>query len=118
MSKGSPIVALRVPQEMLDILKVELVSVNQNKVGLKYDLSLFILTAVAEKLCHLERGRKKGRSAPEKRDAPSDLGVFSEAPARSLLRLLRERARIRHEENERARKYKLGPTQFPLEPKE
>jgi len=93
MSKGSPIVSLRVPQEMLDIVDNEIQIVNRSKVKQKFDRSLFILTAVCEKLAHLERGRRRSkRGQVDPKRCPSLLGIASAEPAASLLLLLRQRA--------------------------
>jgi len=97
MSKGSPIVVVRVPQDLLTVLDSEIEVVNRSKAALKYDRSLFILTAVCEKLAHLERGRERKRKGkPRNRYVANPLGVFSDRPARHLLLLLRERAALLH----------------------
>lgn len=98
MSIGNPVVTLRMPIEMLEILDGEIQLVNKSKGDALYDRSLFILTAIAEKLHHLERGRKRHKKTDKsKRDAPSLLGLASAEPARSLLMMCRARAKFNRE---------------------
>ena len=71
MSKGSPIVPVRVPPLFLHLLKQAVIKGNRKRRGAPYTLSSWILTACREKLDHLERSsKKKFVEAPAREAAP------------------------------------------------
>jgi len=57
-SKGSKIVPVRIPQEMLDEMQEMIASRNFNAPGEPWDVAKFIRKAVAEKIAHMKRSRK------------------------------------------------------------
>jgi hypothetical protein len=61
MSKGSPIVNLRIPSDRLSLLDAEIDKVNRTRRDAPYTRSSFILAAIDDKLKHLKRSRGKRR---------------------------------------------------------
>lgn len=61
MSKGSPIVQVRVPADLLEEINNSIASCNENRQGEPYTLSSWILTAVHERLNKLARSSKTKR---------------------------------------------------------
>lgn len=59
MSKGSPIVPVRIPIDLLEAIDREIGAVNVRRTKEPYYRSSFILDAVREKLDKYARGRKK-----------------------------------------------------------
>lgn len=72
MSKGSPIIAVRFAADELAKLIQELCRYNSNPINPQVTLSEYIRRAVAEKIDHASRSRKK--RARGKDLAPSGLG--------------------------------------------
>jgi len=62
MSKGTPIVTLRVSNELRNRINESIASANYYTKIEPYTLSSWILHAVKEKLDKIERGRKKGKN--------------------------------------------------------
>jgi hypothetical protein len=60
-SKGSPRVTIRIKPEMYDRIISEIEQVNLRTRSAPYDLSAFIIKALADKLAHLARSRKSGK---------------------------------------------------------
>jgi hypothetical protein len=61
MSKGSPIVHVRVDPALLHCLDSEIAKVNKRRSEAPYTRSSFILAALRDKLKHLFRSRKEGK---------------------------------------------------------
>jgi len=59
MSKGNPIVKLRVTQTTIDKIVEAIQSANFNRKLSPYDLSSWIRAAIDEKLQHLERAKRR-----------------------------------------------------------
>lgn len=66
MSKGRPIVQVRLSDLTIDRIMVAMAEANQRRRLEEYTLSAWIRQAVQEKLQHLERGKRGWR----KRDLP------------------------------------------------
>lgn len=61
MSKGNPIIKLRVTPELLDRIRKAIDQNNERRGDQPYDLSGWLRQAVEERLDKLERARKSGR---------------------------------------------------------
>lgn len=59
MSRGSKIVPVRIPDELLDEVEVAVSSQNYHTKGEPHTLSGWIRKCIAEKLAHLKRSNKK-----------------------------------------------------------
>lgn len=64
MSRGSPIVPVRISPELLSQLKSLLEERNQRSSGAEWSMSDYIRSALAEKVAHTMRSRK-GRKKPK-----------------------------------------------------
>ena len=62
MSKGSPIVPIRVPAELLVEVDRYVSESADSRKGEPWSRSSFIVTAIRDKLFHLERGRSRSRA--------------------------------------------------------
>ena len=66
MSKGSPVTPLRIPQDLLDLVRIQIDQSECYRRGEPWTLSSFIRAAILEKLAKMKRSRKprrkKGRS--------------------------------------------------------
>jgi hypothetical protein len=60
MSKGSPKIILRIPEELIDQIKDCVESANATRKDEPYDVSSWIRAAIAEKIAHTMRSRKQG----------------------------------------------------------
>lgn len=60
-SKGSPMVALRIPQELLTEIEATMKKRNVVAFGEPWSRTDFILVAIKEKLAHMARSRRPGR---------------------------------------------------------
>ncbi len=58
MSKGSPIVPIRFPAELLKAMDVTIHRQNRKRVGEPWTRSSWILHAICEKLDHIDRARR------------------------------------------------------------
>ena len=58
MSKGSPIIPIRIHQSDLDRIEAAVRSSNQRRREPPYNRSSWIIAAITEKLDHIARGRK------------------------------------------------------------
>jgi hypothetical protein len=67
MSKGSPIITLRVNEQLLSDLEDEIRNANFNRKDTPYTRSSWILKAVTEKISHLKRSRKEGKADAAKK---------------------------------------------------
>ncbi len=61
MSKGSPIIPIRIEHALLHCLDTEIAKVNRTRKYEPYTRSSFILAAIKDKLKHLFRSRKTGK---------------------------------------------------------
>lgn len=59
MSLGSPRVTVRLPQELIDLVELQIASRNAFSPGEEWDLSAFIKVALREKLAKMARCRAK-----------------------------------------------------------
>ncbi len=76
MSKGSPIVPIRVPSDLLARIDQQIADSNPRRSAEPWTRSAFILSAVAEKLAKMERGRKTQRLvSPRAVDAGDQLAL-------------------------------------------
>ena len=69
MSKGSQVVPVRIPMELLDLINAAIESRNDASPQEPMNLSSWIRAAVREKLRHLVRGRSKAKTMPAKAEA-------------------------------------------------
>lgn len=60
-SKGSPMVAFRVEQELLDEIERTIAKRNVVAFGEPWNRTDFILASIREKLAHMARSRRPGR---------------------------------------------------------
>lgn len=58
MSKGSPIVPIRIPAELLALVDEQIASSNTRRGDEPWTRSAFIIAAIKEKLDKMERSRK------------------------------------------------------------
>ena len=61
MSKGSPIVQVRIEPGLLHCIDTEIQKLNLRTKGEPYNRSSFIVKALKDKLCHIFRSRKEGK---------------------------------------------------------
>ena len=59
MSKGSPRIILRIPQEVVDQIEYCITTANCSRRGEPYDVSSWIRAAIVEKIAHVKRSRKQ-----------------------------------------------------------
>ena len=69
MSKGSPIVPLRIPAELLARIDEAIKSANHNRAEAEYNRTSWILHAISEKLAKRQRS-----NSPRKRPLPAGQG--------------------------------------------
>lgn len=78
MSKGSPIITLRIPAELLANVQVVVAETGANCKGEPWNLTTWILQAIKDKLAHQQRAREaskrrcKGRYARAQRPTESN----------------------------------------------
>jgi hypothetical protein len=68
MSKGSPIITLRLPPALLTLVRSAIARSEHTRFEGPWDLSSFIVAAIREKLAHMERSnrpRRKAKQPPE-----------------------------------------------------
>jgi hypothetical protein len=63
MSKGSPVVPVRIPAELLAVIDATVSRVNVKTRGEPYTRSSWILAAIRDRLAHMERAKKPRRRA-------------------------------------------------------
>lgn len=61
MSKGSPVVPIRIPATLLERIETQIAESNPRRKGEPWTRSAFILSAIEEKLAKMERSRKGSR---------------------------------------------------------
>jgi len=61
MSKGSPVITVRVPQEVIDRIERHLERINLRRKEEPYTLRTFISQAIADKIDHVERSLESAR---------------------------------------------------------
>lgn len=71
MSKGSKIIPVRIPDELLTDLENAVKSANSTRREMPYTVSAWIRKCVEEKLAHLKRSRKR---PPGRTGHPRDTG--------------------------------------------
>jgi len=64
MSKGTPFVSVRVPDDLLQQIEQEIARTNQNTRNAPFTRSSWILVAIREKLAHAKRSRQKKKKKP------------------------------------------------------
>jgi len=75
MSKGTPIVPIRVNPILLRAMDAEIAKINKCWKVIPYNRTTFILSAIRERIKHLERSRKKRPKAKNILDNPQSVGV-------------------------------------------
>lgn len=63
MGKGSIIVPVRIPQDLLTLLDGTIKRVNAVRAGIPYERSSFIRQAIADKISHYARSSRKAKKA-------------------------------------------------------
>lgn len=61
MSRGSPILSVRVPADQLEVIDRVISEINARGLDPQYDRTSFVLAAIREKIAHRERSRLKRR---------------------------------------------------------
>ena len=69
MSKGSPIITVRLPQQTIDRVNNEIARINARRMDSPYTLRTFIVAAVFDKLAHIDRSRSKHSSREQRLEA-------------------------------------------------
>jgi hypothetical protein len=70
MSQGSPRKTMRFPAATVDRIEAAILSANDRRAAAPYDWTAWVLKAVAEKLAHLDRSKKRReKRRPRRRDA-------------------------------------------------
>lgn len=59
MSQGSPVITCRIPQATIDKIAGEIDRINRRRMDSPFTLRSFIMSAIFDKLAHIERGRAK-----------------------------------------------------------
>lgn len=72
MSKGSSVIPVRFPDELLSEMKRVIAEINARGLDPQYDVSSFIRAAVVERLKHRERSRGPRRRNPPARPQTSN----------------------------------------------
>jgi len=81
MSKGSPIVPVRIPTSLLETIDAEIAKVNLHWNVIPYTRSTWIIAAIKDKLKHANRSRKAGRTNKKKLDNSEASTINSEYDA-------------------------------------
>lgn len=63
MSKGSPVIPLRIPQTLLNEMEIVIAQRNTLTLNEPWSRSSFIVAAIREKLAHMERSRSKKKTS-------------------------------------------------------
>jgi len=82
MSKGNPIVPIRIERPILMEMEAVIRKRNENSPNAPWTRTSFIVTAILEKIMHMERSRKKRKrkSKSPKQDSIADGGVLHHGP--------------------------------------
>ena len=64
MGKGTQVYSLRIPADLMQEVKDTIDRSHETRAGEPWTITAFILTAIREKLNHMERSRRSGRRRP------------------------------------------------------
>ena len=73
MSKGSPIISVRIPEPILAKLDKAMDRINTRRKDMPYTRHAFILAAIMDKLAHIERSRRRAKRERDDDEVAADL---------------------------------------------